>query len=417
MKVSKLAQNLIGSEIVKIGNEVNDLKAKGEKITNLTIGDLDSNIYPIPAELKAGIQQAYADNLTNYPPAAGILPLRQSVSADLKQRYGLEYSEKDILIAGGSRPLIYATFKTIVDENDKVIYPVPSWNNNHYSYLTAAQKIEIEASPENNFLPTAKELAPHLQGAVLIALCSPLNPTGTMFSKEQLTEICELIVAENKRRSPEQKPLYLMYDQIYALLTFGEEHYNPVSLVPQMKDYTIFIDGSSKCFAATGVRVGWAFGSSEIISKMTALLTHIGAWAPKPEQQATATYLKDTKSVDSFVSDFKNKIKTSLDTLHQGIQSLKNKGLQVDSIPPMGALYLTIKLDYIGKVTPSGETLNSSTDLVFYLIKEAGMALVPFSAFGNSRQMPWFRASAGGCSLQDIKDVLPRLEKALEGLK
>lgn len=417
MKVSKLAQNLIGSEIVKIGNEVNDLKAKGEKITNLTIGDLDSNIYPIPDQLKAGIQQAYANNLTNYPPASGILPLRQSVSYDLKQRYGLDYSEKDILVAGGSRPLIYATFKTIVDEGDKVIYPVPSWNNNHYSYLNAAQKIELEVSPENNFLPTAKELAPHLQDAVLIALCSPLNPTGTMFSKEQLTEICELIVTENKRRSPEQKSLYLMYDQIYALLTFGEEHYNPVSLVPQMKDYTIFIDGSSKCFAATGVRVGWAFGPSEIVSKMAALLTHIGAWAPKPEQQATADFLKNTQAVDTFVSNFKNKIKTSLDTLHNGIQSLKNKGLQVDSIPPMGALYLTIKLDYIGKVTPSGDTLNNSTDLVFYLIKEAGMALVPFSAFGNSRQMPWFRASAGGCSLQDIKDVLPRLEKALEKLR
>lgn len=417
MKVSKLAQNLIGSEIVKIGNEVNDLKAKGEKITNLTIGDLDSNIYPIPDQLKAGIQQAYTNNLTNYPPASGILPLRQSVSYDLKQRYGLDYSEKDILVAGGSRPLIYATFKTIVDEGDKVIYPVPSWNNNHYSYLNATQKIELKVSPENNFLPTAKELAPHLQDAVLIALCSPLNPTGTMFSKEQLTEICELIVTENKRRSPEQKPLYLMYDQIYALLTFGEEHYNPVSLVPQMKDYTIFIDGSSKCFAATGVRVGWAFGPSEIVSKMAALLTHVGAWAPKPEQQATADFLKNTQAVDTFVSNFKNKIKTSLDTLHNGIQSLKNKGLQVDSIPPMGALYLTIKLDYIGKVTPSGDTLNDSTDLVFYLIKEAGMALVPFSAFGNSRQMPWFRASAGGCSLQDIKDVLPRLEKALEKLK
>lgn len=417
MKVSKLAQNLIGSEIVKIGNEVNDLKAKGEKITNLTIGDLDSNIYPIPADLKAGIQKAYTNNLTNYPPANGILPLRQSVSNDIKKRYDLNYEPKDILVAGGSRPLIYATFKTIVDENDKVIYPIPSWNNNHYTYLNSAQKIEIEAQPENNFLPTAQELKPHLKGAVLLALCSPLNPTGTMFSKEQLLEICQLIVEENKKRDPNQKPLYLMYDQIYAMLTFGQEHFNPVSLVPEMKDYTIFIDGSSKCFAATGVRVGWAFGPSEIIGKMAALLTHVGAWAPKPEQQATSEFLANSQAVDAFVFDFKSKIKTSLDVLHAGIQSLKSKGFAVDSIKPMGALYLTIKLDYVGKTTPQGNVLKDSTDLVFYLIKEAGMALVPFSAFGNSRQMPWFRASAGGCSLQDIKDVLPRLEIALEALK
>ncbi|ATA67170.1 aminotransferase [Capnocytophaga cynodegmi] len=417
MKVSKLAQNLIGSEIVKIGNEVNDLKAKGEKITNLTIGDLDSNIYPIPNELKEGIQQAYADNLTNYPPASGILSLRENVSKDLKQRYALEYSAKDILIAGGSRPLIYATFKTIVDEGDKVIYPVPSWNNNHYSYLNSAQKIELEVKPENNFLPTAEELRPHLKDAVLLALCSPLNPTGTMFSEHQLREICELIVEENRKRGANEKPLYLMYDQIYAMLTFGEKHFNPVSLVPEMKPYTIFIDGSSKCFAATGVRVGWAFGPSEIIGKMAALLTHVGAWAPKPEQQAMAQFLTNTKAVDSFVNDFKEKIKHSLETLHEGIQALKQKGYAVESIRPMGALYLTIQLDYVGKTTPKGDKLNDTTDLVFYLIKEAGMALVPFSAFGNSRTMPWFRASAGGCSLQDIKDVLPRLEKALSELK
>lgn len=417
MKVSKLASNLIGSEIVKIGNEVNDMKAKGAKITNLTIGDLDSNIYPIPAELKQGIQQAYTDNLTNYPPASGILPLRESISKDLKNRYGLDYASKDILVAAGSRPLIYATFKTIVDEGDKVIYPVPSWNNNHYSYLNSAQKIEIEAKAENNFLPTAEELKPHLNEAVLIALCSPLNPTGTMFSKEQLLEICQLIVEENKRRSADQKPLYLMYDQIYAMLTFDEEHFNPVSLVPEMKDFTIFIDGSSKCFAATGVRVGWGFGPSEVIAKMTALLTHIGAWAPKPEQQAVADFLQNTTAVDAFVEDFKAKMKLSLNTLHQGIQELKAKGFAVDSIKPMGALYLTINLDYIGKTTPQGQILENSSDLVFYLIQEAGMALVPFSAFGNSREMPWFRASAGGCSLQDIQDVLPRLEAVLSTLK
>ena len=133
MKVSKLASNLVGSEIIKIGNEVNDLKAKGAQISNLTIGDLNSNIYPIPQELKDGIQKAYKNNLTNYPPANGLQSLRTSVSNDLKKRWNLDYSANDILITAGSRPLIYAVFKTIVDEGDKVIYPIPSWNNNHYS--------------------------------------------------------------------------------------------------------------------------------------------------------------------------------------------------------------------------------------------------------------------------------------------
>lgn len=416
MKVSKIAQNLIGSEIIKIGNQVNELKAQGAEIANLTIGDLDSNIYPIPVQLKEEIQKAYQNNLTNYPPANGLLSLRKSVSKDLKNRWNLEYSAEEILIAGGSRPLIYATFKTIVDDGDKVVYPIPSWNNNHYAYLTNAEKIEVETSRSNNFLPTAEDLKPHLEGAVLLALCSPLNPTGTMFTKEQLTEICKLVLEENKKRGENEKPLYLMYDQIYAMLTFGQKHFNPVSLFPELKEYTIFIDGTSKCFAATGVRVGWSFGPAAVIDKMKALLGHVGAWAPKPEQQAVSTFLNDTESVELFVNDFKGKIAESLSVLHHGIQDMKSRGFAVESIQPMGALYLTIELNYLGKTKPDGSSIVDSSDLVFYLINEAGVALVPFSAFGNSRNMPWFRASVGGLSLNEIQKMLPRLENALSKL-
>ena len=416
--VSKLAQNLIGSEIIKIGNQVNELKAQGAEIANLTIGDLDSNIYPIPAGLKQNIQKAYADNLTNYPPANGLLSLRKAVAKDIKSRWNLDYSPEDILVSGGSRPLIYATFKTIVDEGDKVVYAVPSWNNNHYAYLTSANAVELEVTPEDNFLPTADVITPHLEGAVLLALCSPLNPTGTMFTKEQLSEICEAVIAENKKRGEGEKPLYLMYDQIYAMLTFGDsEHFNPVSLYPELRDYTIYIDGTSKCFAATGVRVGWSFGPTKVIDRMKALLTHVGAWAPKPEQQAVAEFLENTPAVNEFVNDFKGKIAHSLEVLHAGIQEMKSKNFAVDSIKPMGALYLTIKLDYVGKTTEDGKVLKDSTDLVFYLIEKAGVALVPFSAFGNSREMPWFRASVGACSVEDLQKMFPKLETALSKLK
>ncbi len=412
MKISKLATNLIGSEIVKIGNEVNDLKAKGEQIANLTIGDLNSNIYPIPDILKEEIKNSYQNNLTNYPPANGLLSLRKSVSKDLKKRWNLDYSPDDILITAGSRPLIYAVFKTIVDDGDKVIYPIPSWNNNHYAYMSSANSVEVLTKQENNFLPTAEDLKPHLHDAVLLCLCSPLNPTGTMFTKQQLSDICEAVLEENNKRNPDEKPIYLMYDQIYSNLTFGAKHYDPVSIFPEMKDYTIYIDGISKCLAATGVRVGWGFGPGLIIDKMKALLTHVGAWAPKPEQEATAKFFDNKNNVDFFVDNFRNKLQQSLDVLHNGIQNLKNKGLLIESIKPMGALYLTIKLDYIGKIKPDGNKIENSSDLVFYLIKE-GIALVPFSAFGDEKFSPWFRASVGGLSVEEIKECLPKLETAL----
>lgn len=417
MNVSVLANTLIGSEIIKIGNEVNELKRKGAEIANLTIGDFDPSIFPIPAELRDEIIDAYHHNHTNYPPADGILALRETVVEVLKNRYSLSYTTQDILVAGGSRPLIYATYLALVDPGDKVIYPAPSWNNNHYCHLSSAKGIAVETTVENNFMPTGAQLKPYLKGATLLALCSPLNPTGTMFTKEQLEEICDLVIEENECRGVDEKPLYIMYDQIYSLLTFGKEHINPVSLRPELKDYVIYIDGISKCLSATGVRVGWAFGPERIIGKMKSLLGHIGAWAPKAEQVAVAKYFKNNELVDQFLNAFKKQVQESLDTLYNGFQQLKSEGFAVDAVVPMGAIYLTLKIDYIGKTTPSGDLLKNSADVNFYLIKEAQTALVPFSAFGTDESVAWFRASVGGCSLTDIQKMIPRIKEALSKLK
>jgi len=417
MNVSLLANTLIGSEIIKIGNEVNDMKRKGAQIANLTIGDFDSSIFPIPKALEEAIVTAYHEGHTNYPPADGILALRETIVEVVADRYQLDYTISDILVAGGSRPLIYALYLALVDPGDKVLYPAPSWNNNHYCHLSSAKGVTIETTVENNFMPTAAQLKSHLKGATLLALCSPLNPTGTMFTQQQLEEICDIVIEENKSRKADEKPLYIMYDQIYSLLTFGKAHVNPVSLRPELKEYVIYIDGISKCLAATGVRVGWAFGPTEIIGKMKSLLGHIGAWAPKAEQVAVAGYFKKKELVDQYLSDFKAQVQASLDELYSGFRQLKSEGFAVDAVVPMGAIYLTLKIDYIGKTTPSGEVLQNSADVNFYLIKEAKTAIVPFSAFGNDENMPWFRASIGGCSLQDIKDMMPRIAEALGKLK
>ena len=418
MSVSALAQTLKGSEIIKIGGEINELKKRGEKIANLTIGDFDPAIFPIPTSLKHGIIDAYHANHTNYPPADGVTVLRENISIFLKDRYHLDYDINQILVAGGSRPLIYATYLALVDPGDKVIYPTPSWNNNHYCHLSGAKGVGVPTSAENNFMPTANDLGPHLKGATLLALCSPLNPTGTMFTKNDLKEICDLVIEENKSRQPGEKPLYVLYDQIYSLLIFGDhEHFEPINLRPEIKDYVIFIDGISKCFAATGVRVGWAFGPKEIIGKMRSILGHVGAWAPKAEQIATSKFLTQTADLNSYLNSFKKQLQRSLDTLYQGVMQLKSEGFQVDSISPMGAIYLTVKVDYAGKTTPDGDLLQTSADVNFYLIKEAKIGLVPFSAFGCDGNMNWFRASVGGCSHADIESMLPRLKAALEKLK
>ncbi len=413
-----MAKNLHGSEIIKIAGEINELKRQGQAIANLTIGDFDSNIYPIPDQLKQGIVEAYDHNQTNYPPADGMLDLRESVSSFLKNRYNLDYSSNQILISGGSRPLIYSTFLAVVNPGDKVVFPLPSWNNNHYCDLLKAEAVMIPTRAEHNFMPTAEEIGPHLKGAALLALCSPLNPTGTMFSKKDLEEICDLVIAENKTRTAGEKPLYLLYDQIYSQLTFGHhQHFDPVSLRPELKDVTIFIDGASKCFASTGVRVGWGFGPAHVINNMKAIVGHMGAWSPKAEQVAMAKFLRQDDNVNSYLDKFKSRIQNSLNTLYHGFQQLKAEGFKVDAIEPMGAIYLTIKIDYAGKSTPDGALLKTSTDINSYLIKEAKVAFVPFSAFGTDDEVNWFRASVGAITLQEIEQLIPRVKEALSKLK
>ena len=418
MQVSQMAAGLSGSEIIRIGNQVSEQVRQGANICNLTIGDFDPTIFAIPAELNAGITEAYQAGHTNYPPAAGILELREAVSAFMKNRQGLDYGPNDILVAGGSRPLIYATYRALVDPGDHVVFPLPSWNNNHYCHLTGATPVAVPTRPENNFMPTAADLAPHLAGATLLALCSPLNPTGTVFTKAGLQEICDLVLAENQRRGPDKKPLYVLYDQIYWLLTFGEtQHHDPVSLRPELRPYVIYIDGISKCFAATGVRVGYSYGPTAIIEKMKSILGHVGAWAPKAEQEATAHFLPEAAAVDTYIADMKTKLQDSLQTFFAGLKELQAQGYPVDAVVPAGAIYLTAKIDVLGRTAPDGTVLTTTAELTSYLISEAKLALVPFSAFGSPASEPWFRASVGAETVESIQAALPRLRAALDKLK
>src|SRR5579871_2781028 len=176
IRLSELAETLIGSEIVKLGGEIRDKIRKGEKIYNFTVGDFDPAIFPIPKELEDLIIDAYRRHFTNYPAAEGNLDLRESIGVFIKDREHLEYLPEEILVASGGRPLIYSLFRTVVDKGDKVIYAVPSWNNNHYTHLNSGEHVVIETTAENNFMPSADDIKPHIKGATLLCICSPQNP-------------------------------------------------------------------------------------------------------------------------------------------------------------------------------------------------------------------------------------------------
>ncbi|PWU04698.1 MAG: aminotransferase [Bacteroidetes bacterium] len=417
-KLSHLAETLIGSEIVKLAGDIREKIRQGEKIYNFTVGDFDPRIFPIPIQLENEIIEAYKNHFTNYPAAEGNLDLRESISSFINKREGLQYSVSEILVASGGRPLIYALFRSIADKGDKVIYALPSWNNNHYTHLVDGEHCPVETTPENNFMPTAADVEPHIKGATILALCSPQNPTGTTLNKKEFEKICDLVLAENNRRGEGEKKLYLMYDQMYWLLTYGDiRHYDPVNLRPAMREYTIYIDAISKCFASTGVRVGWALGPAAIINKMKAIMSHLGAWAPMAEQKAVAKFLLQDDHIDAYLHHFKSELEIRLRGIYNGFMSLKEKGLPVNAITQQAGIYLTIQVDATGKRTPNGNVLEKQSDVTAYLLNEASLAVVPFYAFGSSRSSSWYRLSVGTCKKEEIPEMIEHLGKALSKLK
>lgn len=408
--LSSLARGVVGSEILKIASEIRALKAKGEQICNLTLGDFDPAYFPIPNELLDGTRAALAEGHTNYPPSDGVPVLREALVRFYERELGLKYPVESVLVAGGARPLLYGAYRTLIDPGDVAVYPVPSWNNNHYAYLSGAQSIEIPVSAASNFFPTAEQLAPHLGVARTLFLNSPLNPTGTVIDRDELRKIATLVVEENARRSRAgARPLFLIYDQVYWKLTFGGAvHHTPIELVPEVAPYTLLLDALSKSFCATGLRVGWGFMPPAIRKRMADILGHVGAWAPKAEQVAAAALLDDPSAAHAFQTTMKAKIKARLDAAHAGFMAMKSDGFPVDAIAPQGAIYLSARFDLIGK-TIAGRALTTNEQIRRLLLEEAGLGIVPFQAFGLEEESGWFRLSVGAVSVEDIHAVFPRL--------
>ncbi len=408
--LSALARGLVGSEILKIGGEIRQIVAQGGSLCNLTVGDFSPSEFRIPARLQSMIVEALEAGETNYPPADGTLELRRAVKKFYEDELALHYPIESILIAGGARPIIYAAYAAVVDPGDRVIYPTPSWNNNHYAYLMRAVPVELEVGPETNFLPTAELIAPHIRDARLLCINTPANPTGTVMSRDEVKKISALVVEENDRRAAGgERPLYVLWDQIYWMLTFGQSrHYAPPQLVPEAAAWTIFVDGISKAFAATGLRVGWTVAPQHVTARMRDILGHIGAWAPRPEQVAVARFLGRKDDIDAFHESMIRELQLRLDLLHDGFEAMRRDGLPVRAFEPQGAIYLSVQFDLIGR---GGIATNEQIRRL--LLERATFAVVPFQAFGTRREDGWFRLSVGAVSPREIEDGLLRVRDVL----
>ena len=402
------ASSMERSQILQILEQVRALQAQNIEVCNLTIGDFDTTYFPIPDGFAEEVQKSYARKETSYPPSAGVASLRKAIANLYSQELNIPCSVDNVCVASGARPPIYATWRLFVGPNEKSVSFLPAWNIGYYAHLNQSNHHFFKTSAESNFHPTAEQVRQALPDCKLIILNTPLNPTGTMIDPTVLEEICWSIVQENKKRV--SRPVMLLFDQVYWMLTHGKQHHTPTSLVPEVAPYVIYVDAMSKNFTGTGLRVGWGVVPAAIQPKMTTYLAHMGAWASRPEQEASAWILRSKSQRTAYVQTLKAGILDRLQCLYDGLLDLKSQGYPIEVIPPQGAIYLSMRLDLIGKKFESNEAIRD------WLLKQAQIAAVPFQAFDMKEDSGWFRLSVGTASIKALKNALNRLENALRTL-
>lgn len=412
--LSPAIAKMAGSRILAVAQEVKELQAKGVEICDVSIGDYDPTSYLAPQSFLDVLTEEIQAGRNHYPPSDGLLTLREALSSFYENTLGVKWAPNQFVVCGGARPPIYAIFRTLVSEGDEVVYGVPSWNNDYYVHLCGGVNVPIQTTANDNFLPTVSQVREHISTARLICLCSPLNPTGTVFDAETLTGICQLIVAENKKRLLEgRRLLYLMFDQVYWPLTFDRDHVHPLQTVPEIAPYVIYVDAISKWMVGTGLRLGWAIVPTYLYNPMKDFMGHVGAWAPRPVQMATAATLRDPDALRVYWAGLRAALETRLNLIYNRVLAMYNSGLPVDCTVPQGAIYASVQIRLFGAEVAPGQYLRTNNEIRKYLLHEARIALTPFQAFSLWEESGWFRMSVGSVSEADLMAGMDRLEAAI----
>lgn len=410
--VTPVMARMQGSSILGIAADVRALQAQGREICNLTVGDFAPEHFRVPAALTDQVQEAMAEGHTNYPPPDGIPELKSAIARMYQRDLGLDYSPDSVCIGSGARPPLYASWRLFTKPGDKTLSFLPSWNVGYYADFCETKHVYLPTTAETNFFPTAEQVAAELPGTRLMYMNSPLNPTGTAIEADVLRDIATALVDENKKREARgEAPCMWMYDQVYWRLTSGDtKHYNPVALVPACAPYVIQVDAVSKWLVGTGLRVGWGVLPPYLQTKMKGLIGHMGAWAPRPIQQATAWVLDRPDLVADYLAGLQNAVDARLQAIYGAVQSMRADGLPVDAIAPQGAIYLSFHVDLVGKRFENNEAIRA------WLLEEAGVAVVPFQAFDMPEETGWFRMSVGAVGLEELDTALERMRTALKAV-
>ena len=395
--ISSRALELQPSATLKITGRAKELQREGKSIISLSAGEPD---FPTPSFICYAAIEAIRNGIHGYTMNTGTPELREAICAKLKRDNGLDYTPAQIICSNGAKQSVGFSLLAMVNPGDEVIIPAPYWVS--YPAMTQLAQgitVPVRTSFEHNYRLTPEQLEEAITDKTrVLILCSPSNPTGSCYSKEDLEGLAEVL-----RRYPN---ISIISDEIYEYIVFDEEHISLLNVAPDLKDRVALINGFSKGFAMTGWRLGYLAGPEELVKAVGKIQSQETS-APSSISQAAgfAAYSGPLDKVLEMRASFKER----RDFMVEQLNSIEG----VSCFSPGGAFYVFPDISaYLGSLSPSGTSIESSTDLCLYLLNEAGLALVPGDAFGEPNGLRMSYAAA----MEDLVEAMNRFKHGLAGL-
>lgn len=395
-QLSDRLQRLAPSATLAMSQKSSEMKAQGIDVINMSVGEPDFNT---PEHIKAAAKKAVDDNFSRYSPVPGYADLREAIVAKLKRENNLDYTTSEILVSNGAKQSVCNTLMALVNDGDEVIIPAPYW----VSYpqmvkLAGGTPVIVEAGFEQDFKMTPQQLEDAITPKTrMLILCSPSNPTGSVYSKDELAALAEVI----KRHDD----LFVLADEIYEHINYVGRH-ESIAQFPGMKERAIIVNGVSKAYAMTGWRIGYIAAPEWIVKGCNKLQGQYTS-GPCSVSQKAAEFAYNASQ------DCVEEMRRAFERRRDLIVSLAKDipGLEVNR--PEGAFYLFPKCSSFYGKTDGTTTIGNSTDLAMYLLEKGHVATVGGDAFGDPE---CFRMSYA-TSDENIIEAMKRIKDALARLK
>lgn len=389
--VSKIAEAVRASTTLAVDSLAKQMKADGLDVVGFGTGEPDFNT---PDNINMAGIRAICDGKTKYTPAAGIIPLRKAIAQRLKEDYGVDYDYTQIVVASGAKHSVYIALAAITNPGDEIIIPAPFWVSYYEMVrMVGGTPVIVEAGEEQNFKITAQQLeAAITEKTKCLMLNNPSNPTGMIYSAEELRAIADVCVKHD---------LYILADEIYYQLIYdGIEFTSIASLGEEVKERTLLINGVSKSYAMTGWRVGYCAANKTLAKIMSNFLSHsTGAPSTISQWASVEALTGPQEGIEAMRLAFLER----RDYIVKRINSIPG----VSCIVPNGAFYVMMNIEQLIGKTLGGKLIENDDDFAVALLEKALVAVVPCSGFGMKNFVRWSYAA----SMENIEKGLDRLEK------